>query len=156
MNGIRNEQMQKLREGNHMDQDCEREEDAMRRGRDPLQAGQERRADACDKRRQYGPGDTGQRLGADRIHFALRDMSDREQMEEVNEMSMRTFDEETVKKIVEAAKELLEKYREERKKQIVAMRMASRSAAERQEIQRRKYAVEKEIREYEKIFRTVE
>ena len=39
---------------------------------------------------------------------------------------------------------------------IVAMRMASRSAAERQEIQRRKYAVEKEIREYEKIFRTVE
>ena len=83
-------------------------------------------------------------------------MSDREQMEELNEMSTRTFDEETVMKIVEAAKELLEKYREERKKQIVAMRMASRSAAERQDVQRKKYAVEKEIREYEKIFRSVE
>lgn len=55
-----------------------------------------------------------------------------------------------------AAKELLEKYAKERQKQIVAMRMAARSAAERQDIMQMKYRDEKEIREYEAIFNSLE
>lgn len=53
---------------------------------------------------------------------------------------------------IEAAKKLLEKYREERRKQFAAMRLAARCAVDRQDIQRKKYWDDREIETFAKIF----
>ena len=61
-----------------------------------------------------------------------------------------------VQPAITAAKKLLEKYEEERRKQHVAMRMSAKTAAERQDIKKMKYWDDSEIRKFEEIFSAAE
>lgn len=63
---------------------------------------------------------------------------------------------EAMQPVLRAAKQLLGKYKEERKKQLVAMRVAAETAAERMDIRKLKYQDDKEIEMYAKIFETAE
>ena len=65
------------------------------------------------------------------------------------------YPEETVREIQEAAIELLERYKEEKQKQIAAMRMAAASSYERDQAKRKQAKLEKEVARYWKILKSI-
>ena len=67
----------------------------------------------------------------------------------------RFYPEEKVMPILNAAKKLLDAYQKDTEKQLTAMRMASTSARDRQEVKRRRYIRDKEIAEYRDLFQSM-
>lgn len=65
------------------------------------------------------------------------------------------YPEETVREIQEVAIELLDRFREEKQKQIAAMRMAAASSYERDQAKRKQAKLEKEVARYWKILKSI-
>lgn len=65
------------------------------------------------------------------------------------------YPEETVREIQDVAIELLDRFREEKQKQIAAMRMAAASSYERDQAKRKQAKLEKEVARYWKILESI-
>ena len=72
-----------------------------------------------------------------------------------NGRTRKFYPEETVRAIQEVAIELLDRFREEKQKQIAAMRMAAASSYERDQAKRKQAKLEKEVARYWKILESI-
>lgn len=73
----------------------------------------------------------------------------------INGRKRKFYPEETVRAIQEVAIELLDRFREEKQKQIAAMRMAAASSYERDQAKRKQAKLEKEVARYWKILESI-
>ena len=73
----------------------------------------------------------------------------------INGRKRKFYPEETARAIQEVAIELLDRFREEKQKQIAAMRMAAASSYERDQAKRKQAKLEKEVARYWKILESI-